>query len=90
MSEGFKVKLARSGETVTVEKDSSILFALLDAGVSVPYSCSSGLCGTCEVDVLSGIPDHKDFVLTEEERATNRTIMICCSGVIGDEIELDL
>jgi len=28
--------------------------------------------------------------LTEEEKAANRTIMICCSGVIGDEIELDL
>ncbi len=90
MSEGYKVILARSGQTVTVEKDSSILFALLDAGVSAPYSCSSGLCGACEVEVLSGTPDHKDFVLTEEERATNRTIMICCSGVIGDEIELDL
>ena len=90
MSEGYKVILARSGQTVTVEKDSSSLFALLDAGVSAPYSCSSGLCGACEVEVLSGTPDHKDFVLTEEERATNRTIMICCSGVIGDEIELDL
>jgi len=73
-----------------VEHDASILFALLDAGVDLPFSCGSGLCGTCEVDVISGVPEHKDFVLTEEERASNKTMMICCSGALTEEIELDI
>jgi len=66
------------------------LFALLDAGVDLPFSCGSGLCGSCEVDVISGVPEHKDFVLTEEERASNKTMMICCSGALTEEIELDI
>lgn len=90
MSEGFKVKLARSNKTIFVEQDASILFALLDAGFDLPFSCGSGLCGSCEVDVISGVPEHKDFVLTEEERASNKTMMICCSGVLTEEIELDI
>ena len=90
LSEGFKVKLARSNKTIFVEQDSSILFALLDAGVDLPFSCGSGLCGSCEVDVISGVPEHKDFVLTEEERASNKTMMICCSGALTEEIELDI
>ena len=90
LSEGTKVKLARSNKTIFVEQDSSILFALLDAGVDLPFSCGSGLCGSCEVDVISGVPEHKDFVLTEEERASNKTMMICCSGALTEEIELDI
>ena len=90
LSEGFKVKLARSNKTIFVEQESSILFALLDAGVDLPFSCGSGLCGSCEVDVISGVPEHKDFVLTEEERASNKTMMICCSGALTEEIELDI
>lgn len=90
MSEGFKVKLVRSNKTIFVEHDTSILFALLDAGVDLPFSCGSGLCGTCEVDVISGVPEHRDFVLTEEERASNKTMMICCSGALTEEIELDI
>jgi len=90
LSEGFKVKLARSNKTIFVEQDDSILFALLDVGIDLPFSCGSGLCGTCEVDVISGVPEHKDFVLTEEERASNRTMMICCSGALTEEIVLDI
>ena len=90
LSEGIKVKLARSNKTIFVEQESSILFALLDAGVDLPFSCGSGLCGSCEVDVISGVPEHKDFVLTEEERASNKTMMICCSGALTEEIELDI
>ena len=90
LSEGIKVKLVRSNKTIFVEQDSSILFALLDAGVDLPFSCGSGLCGSCEVDVISGVPEHKDFVLTEEERASNKTMMICCSGALTEEIELDI
>ena len=90
LSEGFKVNLARSNKTIFVEHGESILFTLLDHGVDVPFSCGSGLCGTCEINVISGVPDHQDFVLTEEERASNKTMMICCSSVASEEIELDL
>jgi vanillate O-demethylase ferredoxin subunit len=63
---------------------------LLDAGVDAPYSCREGVCGTCEVAVLEGTPEHRDLVLSQDERAGGRTVMICCSGCRGDRLVLDL
>lgn len=87
---GFTVVLARSGIEVHVPEDASILDALLEAGVDASYSCHEGVCGACEVTVLEGIPDHRDEVLSAQERAANKTMMICRSGCKGDRLVLDL
>jgi vanillate O-demethylase ferredoxin subunit len=87
---GFEVKLARSNRVVKVEPGKTILNALLDAGIMVNYSCSEGVCGTCETRVIEGMPDHRDLFLGKEEHAANRTIMICCSGSKSSTLVLDL
>jgi tetrachlorobenzoquinone reductase len=87
---GFEVKLARSNRTIAVEPGKTILDAVLDAGVSANYSCSEGVCGTCETRVIEGIPDHRDLFLSPEEQAANKTIMICCSGSKSGTLVLDL
>ena len=66
------------------------LDTLLKAGVEVSHSCLEGVCGSCETKVLEGIPDHRDVVLSAQERASNRTMMICCSGSTGGPLVLDL
>ncbi|EST35189.1 PDR/VanB family oxidoreductase [Streptomyces roseochromogenus] len=86
----FEVVLARSGRTVPVPPDVSVLDAARAAGVEVLYSCTEGTCGTCETDVLEGAPEHRDSVLTEEERAAGDTMMICVSRCRGARIVLDL
>jgi ferredoxin-NADP reductase len=87
---GFTVVLARSGETFQIAEGKSILDTLLDAGVDVPFACMGGVCGTCEVGVLEGTPDHRDVVLTPEERDANNKIMICVSGSKTDKLVLDI
>jgi vanillate O-demethylase ferredoxin subunit len=87
---GFTVELARSGRTLQVDSGKTILDCLLDAGLEPPYSCQEGVCGTCEVRVLQGVPDHRDLVLSEAERATNQRMMICCSGAKSGRLVLDL
>lgn len=87
---GFEVKLARSNRTVAVEAGKTILDSLLEAGISPNYACSEGVCGTCETRVLDGTPDHRDQYLSEEEQASNKTIMICCSGSRTRTLVLDL
>lgn len=87
---GFEVRLTRSNRTILVETGKTILDALLDAGISVNYACTEGVCGTCETRVLEGIPDHRDQFLSNEERAGNKTIMICCSGAKSRALVLDL
>jgi ferredoxin-NADP reductase len=88
--EPFEVELARSGRVVAVSGDTSILSALLDAGVEVLSSCQEGTCGTCETDVLAGTPEHHDSLLTEDERAAGETMMICVSRSAGGRLVLDL
>jgi vanillate O-demethylase ferredoxin subunit len=87
---GFEVRLARSNRTIIVEAGKTILNALLDAGISVSYACSEGVCGTCETRVIEGIPDHRDLFLGKEEQAANKTMMICCSGSKSSALVLDL
>ncbi len=87
---GFKVVLAKSGREFTVPPGKTILDTLLDAGLDIPYSCMEGVCGTCETRVLEGVPDHRDLILTEEEHAAGKTMMICCSGAKTEKLVLDL
>ncbi|MFJ8806783.1 PDR/VanB family oxidoreductase [Streptomyces sp. NPDC102490] len=87
---GFEVVLARSGRTVAVPPGVSVLDAVREAGVEVLYSCAEGTCGTCETEVVEGEPDHRDSVLTEEERAAGETMLICVSRCRGRRLVLDL
>lgn len=86
----FTVELARSRRLLTVTENESILQALRTAGITAASSCEEGICGTCEVGVLSGTPDHRDGILSAAERQANRSMMICCSRSIGDRLVLDM
>ncbi|MFF3333200.1 PDR/VanB family oxidoreductase [Streptomyces sp. NPDC002888] len=86
----FEVELAQSGRTLTVPPGVSVLDTVRAAGVEVLFSCTEGTCGTCETDVLEGAPDHRDSVLTDEERETGETMMICVSRCRGKRLVLDL
>ena len=86
----FDVVLARSGLTVEVKPGCSILEAVEVAGVNVLSSCREGTCGTCETDVIDGLPEHRDSLLTEAERAGNETMFICVSRCLGAQLTLDL
>jgi cytochrome P450/ferredoxin-NADP reductase len=89
-AEAFDVELARSELRLTVPPDRSILDVVEEAGVGVLSSCAEGTCGTCETGVLSGLPDHRDSVLTEEERAAADCMMICVSRSCTARLVLDL
>lgn len=85
----FEVHLARSGQTYWVPADRTILDVLDAAGVAVRQSCGVGTCGTCECRVLEGEPDHRDSVLTNEEKQAGQYMMICVSRSQTDRLVLD-
>ena len=89
-AEAFEVELAQSELTLTIPPDRSILDVVEEAGVGVLSSCAEGTCGTCETAVLSGLPDHRDSVLTEEERRAGDCMMICVSRSCTARLVLDL
>lgn len=75
----FEVELALSGKTLRVPSDKSVLEVLEEAGVDILSSCREGTCGTCETVVLDGLPDHRDSLLSEEEKASADVMYVCVS-----------
>ena len=86
----FDVQLARSGECLHVPADRSLLEVLEDAGYQIANSCRAGICGTCELVVADGIPDHNDDVLDDAERDSNRVILPCVSRSKSALLVIDL
>jgi vanillate O-demethylase ferredoxin subunit len=86
----FTVVLERSGKEFRVKEGVTILETLLKHGISQNYSCTQGVCGTCETRVLDGIPDHRDWVLSDAKKASNKTMLICCSLSKTERLVLDI
>jgi ferredoxin-NADP reductase len=87
---GFELVLERSGLTVEVPPELTVLEVVENAGIDVLSSCTEGICGTCETTVLEGEVDHRDSLLTEDEKAAGDTMMICVSRCRGARLVLDL
>jgi ferredoxin-NADP reductase len=88
--EPFEVELRRSGKTIKVTPDVTMLQAIRGAGVDVLSSCEQGTCGTCDTVVLEGLPDHRDSLLTEHEREAADCMYVCVSRSRADRLVLDL
>lgn len=88
----FMVQLARSGKSITINEDETILQALEAAGLEPPYLCRGGACGQCETRVVAcdGTIQHNDHYLSDEEKASGEKIMICVSRLKGNSLTLDL
>jgi phthalate 4,5-dioxygenase reductase subunit len=84
----FTVRLEKSAQTVAVGKEQTILEALRASGHTVRSSCESGTCGTCKTGLIAGEVDHRDMVLTDEEKTNH--IMVCVSRAKSAELVLDL
>ena len=90
----LEVGLRLNGEPLTARVEASTSLAELIRGpgglTGTKVACAEGTCGTCETGVLSGLPDHRDSVLTEEERAAGDCMMICVSRSCTSRLVLDL
>jgi ferredoxin len=84
----FEVELRRSGRTLTVPADSTVLAAVRRELPNTAYSCEQGFCGTCQQRVLEGEVDHRDELLTDAERGDS--MLICVSRARSERLVLDL
>jgi ferredoxin-NADP reductase len=84
----FEVELRRSGRTLAVPADSTVLAAVRAELPDTPYSCEQGFCGTCQQRVLEGEVEHRDELLTDAERAGS--MLICVSRARSVRLVLDL
>lgn len=84
--EAFTVRLAKTGVDVRVSSDESALSAIRRTKPGQAYSCQQGFCGTCKVRLLDGLVEHRDRVLTDDERDDH---MILCVSRARGTISID-
>lgn len=89
-SDEFEVQLGAGGAVHPVPSGCSLLDVLLAAGVDVMWSCREGNCASCETVVLDGTPEHRDVILTDEERAAGDVIFPCVSRSRTPRLVLDV
>lgn len=87
---GFSVHLARTGKTLQVDPDKTVLQVLQENGIAVDCSCMEGVCGLCVTPVLEGQLDHRDEVLSDEEKRSGKFMAVCVSRCKGDLLVLDI
>jgi ferredoxin len=89
-AEAFEAVLRRSGVVVQVPAEQSLLDAIHEVDPTLDASCEDGICGSCEVRVLGGLPDHRDDVLQNHERDRTDLMYPCVSRAKGRRIVLDV
>ncbi|NWD91858.1 2Fe-2S iron-sulfur cluster binding domain-containing protein, partial [Pseudomonas sp. K5002] len=89
-SGGFEVELASSGVVLQVPANTSLVDVLQAHGCDIDTECREGLCGTCIVEVLEGVPEHRDNCLSTKEKAANRQICACVSRAVSARLVLDI
>ena len=86
----FEVELASTGQVFVIPANKPIVEILFEHGIEIPTSCDQGVCGTCLTRVISGIPEHRDSFLTDQEREGNDQMTPCCSRAKTARLVLDL
>ena len=77
VNHAFTIMLARSGQSLEVPEDKSISDVLQENGIAVDVKCADGICGVCKCGVREGAVEHRDFVLSNDQRKTQ--IITCQS-----------
>jgi vanillate O-demethylase ferredoxin subunit len=85
----FEVQI-KDGTVFTIPVGQTIIDVLEENDVDVMYDCQRGDCGICQCDVLDGVPDHRDVVLSEAERASGEVMQICVSRAKSARLVLDI
>lgn len=84
----FEVEIDEEVYAVPVGR--SIVQVLADNGVEVDTSCQEGICGTCIMGVVSGVPDHRDQCMSNSEKKANDQIAACVSRAKTPRLVLEL
>lgn len=83
----YSIRFKVSGRTIRVRGSEKILQKGLDEGLTLPFSCQQGICGTCKLRVKGRFHQGPVEAITPEEIATGYAL-ICMAEPRGDmEIE---
>lgn len=84
----YNIELVRSRRSIQVAASETMLAALRRSGVELDASCEAGVCLQCKTRYLEGDVEHRDLLLTAEDRRTHLTP--CVSHGMSRTVVLDL
>ena len=87
---GFEVEIQSSGEVFVNPSGWSIIDVLRTEGKDILYDRQRGDCGICQTNVISGILDRRDLVLSDADRKEGNVMQICVSRAKSARLVLDL
>ena len=80
----FKVTFAKQSKSLNVRADQSVLAAARQAGISLPSSCGTGLCGTCKSKLSSGRVEMNHTGGIRQREIDAGFFLPCCSKPLTD------
>jgi CDP-4-dehydro-6-deoxyglucose reductase len=86
----FKIRNQSSDHEFEIEPSEKILDAALRAGITLPYNCRNGSCGTCKGKVVSGQVDYGDVdptTLTEADKAEG--LALFCQATALEDLVIE-
>jgi vanillate monooxygenase ferredoxin subunit len=86
----FTIEIKKTGQLVTIPKDKTVVEALRAVGIDIPVSCEQGVCATCLTNIVEGIPDHRDLILTNQEHESGKIFTPCVSRALSDILVIDI
>ncbi|HEY5211312.1 MAG TPA: PDR/VanB family oxidoreductase [Stellaceae bacterium] len=86
----FLVEIKKTGQLITIPKDKTVVEALRAVGIDIPVSCEQGVCATCLTNIVSGVPDHRDLILTKQEHESGKIFTPCVSRALSDILVIDV
>lgn len=89
-SKSVQVSCRKSKKDFHVPAGQSILDALEENGLPILGSCRKGVCGSCEVRVVGGLPYHLDSVIDDEEKDRAGIMYPCVSRATTPQLVLDI
>lgn len=88
--ESYRITFQPSGRSITIKSTETILEAALRHGLSLPYGCRNGSCGTCKGKIIQGAVDYGAYneeALSTQEKE-QQLALFCCAKPLSDlEIE---
>ena len=86
----IRIKEGGIYQTIRVDRsDQSILDAVLDHNMDIPYACKGGVCCTCRAKLISGKVDQQVSYGLEPEEIEDGYILTCTALPLSKEIEVD-
>lgn len=86
----YHITFRPSGRTITAESTETILDAALRHGLSLPYGCRNGSCGTCKGRIIQGTVDYGNYdkeVFSEQDKGQGWALFCCAKPQSDLEIE---